>query len=827
MSRAVEVVEAGARGLGRFGFHASSVIAFAQRNPSLCLEAICVIALGVAVNTVMFSLVETVVLNPLPLPRPKEVVEVFDAEQVNVSPVVYLEMKGRMRSYSSLSAATMRRFNLTRRGEALSIVGAMVTPEFFETLRVNPALGRAFLQGRGAAEDGSGLVLSHALWASKFESRRDVIGESVALDGIAHVIVGVTGRECQLPQGAEAWVTPGLGRVPRFAGSLQNADDAALSEEPYLTVFGRLRQGVTPEEAEAEARLVSAKPSRGASTSEAIARIRVERLQERMVAHIRAVAVSMYVAGSFILILVCVNVANLLLAKAIRGARESATRLALGATPARLAIEHLVQGLALAIGGMGAGLGLSLVLLSIVRRVVPATLPRAGEIGLSGQALAYMTFVTVVTSCGAALLGGVRARGSQTSALIRGGHQSAERGRLRLQAALVVVQVALAVPLVVGTAVMLRSFWKVTRQNPGFDAKHALVFELPIAPIERSKGTEIVELHRALLRRFRAVAGVTSAGITNALPLGFSEMLVGVAGSPMSAEGAAFRTSVRFVSAGYVEALGIPLRRGRLFDERDRDGSAPVAIVDELLARRLWEDGRDLGMPVWTHLTGKEPVEVVGVVDTVRASSLEADPRPTLYLPFLQAPPEVTTTSGRSMTYVLRTAGEGSAVAGEVRRIVRETDDRQPVAGMAEMEDIVARSMRSRTVSTMILVAFASVAVFLAIAGVHGVVAQSVAQRRRELGIRAALGATPLQLLRLASSQTLRAAGVGILLGLIATAALLGRLSVFVYDSSALETGFMLVFSCLAMAAVALGTAAFAAREVLSVNPAIVLRQGA
>lgn len=817
--------EAGAPRRGRLRFHVSSVIAFARRNVSLCLEATLVIALGVAVNTVMFSLVETVVLKPLPLPQPEEVVEIFDAESINVSPVAYLEMRGRMRSCSSLSAATMGRFNLTRRGEALSIVGATVTPEFFETLRVRPALGRTFLQGRGAAEDGSGLLLSHALWASEFESRRDVIGESVLLDGIARVIVGVTGPECQLPQGAEAWVTPGVGRVPPFAASLRNEDAAELSDEPYLTVFGRLRQGVTPEEAEAEARLVSTKAPRGAS--EAIARIRVERLQERMVAHIRPVAVSMYVAGCFILLLVCVNVANLLLAKAIRGARESATRLALGATPAVLAIEHLVQGLALAIGGMGAGLGLSLVLLSIVRRVVPATLPRAGEIGLSGQALTYMTVVTVVASCGAALLGGVRALGSRMSALIRGGHQTAERRRSRLQAALVVVQVALAVPLVGGTAVMLRSFWKVTRQNPGFDAKHALVFELPIAPAERSEGAEIVALHRALLRRFRAVAGVTSAGITNALPLGFSEMSVGVAGSAMPAERASLRASVRYVSEGYVEALGIPVRRGRLFDERDREGTAPVAIVDELLARRLWEEGRDLGMSVWTDLTGETPVEVVGVVGAVRASSLEADPRPTLYLPFLQAPTEVTTTSGRSMTYVLRTAGEGSAVAGEVRRIVREVDDRQPAAGMAEMEDVVARSLRVRTVSTMILVAFASVAVLLAIAGVHGVVAQAVAQRRRELGIRAALGATPLQLLHLASSQALRAAGAGILLGLIAAAALLGRLSVFFYDLSAPETGLMVVFSCLALAAVALGTAVFAAREVLSVNPAIVLRQGA
>lgn len=826
MSGPSEVPGAGIRGSERLGFHVSSALAFAWRTPSLCLGATFGIALGVAVNTVMFAVLETVVLNPLPLPRPKEVVEVFDTDSVHVSPVVYLELKGRVRSFSSLSAATLQKYNVTRRAEALSIVGAVVTPEFFETLGVRPALGRTFLQGRGAAEDGSSLVISHALWTRLFESRRDVVGERVALDGVAYVVIGVMGPECALPRGAESWVTPGLGDVPRFAASLRS-ENAALSEEPYLTVLGRLRHGVAPETAEAEARLASADSADDPPASEPGGRLRVERLQERMVAHVRMVAVSMYVAGWLILLLACVNVANLFLAKAVRGAREAATRLALGATSTRLAMEHLVQGLVLSVGGLGAGLGLSLALLSAVRWFIPATLPRADEIGLSSRALAYMAVVTVLTSCAAAVLGGVRVLGSRTSTLIRGSHQSTERARTRLQSALVAVQIALAVPLLAGTAVMLRSFWKVTTLDPGFNAEHALVFDLPIAPNDRSNGSEVVELHQALLRRLGAVAGVTSVGITNALPLGFSDMSVGVSGSSTTAEGANLRASLRFVSAGYVEALGIPLLRGRLFDDRDREGTSPVAIVDELLAKRLWKDGYDLRMRVWNDLSGNEPLDVVGVVGTVRAGSLEADPRPTLYLPFAQAPPEVATTSGRAMTYVLRTVGEGSAVAGEVRRIVREVDDRLPVSGMAEMDDVVERALSGRAVPTMILVAFAATAALLATGGVYGVVAQAVAQRRRELGIRAALGATRLHLLWLASSRTLQATGAGVLLGVIAAAALLGRLSGFFYDCGALDTVSMVTLACLALATVALGAAVFAAREALSVNPAAVLRKGA
>lgn len=803
-------------------------LAFVRQNPLLCLGAMGGIAFGVAVNTVMFSVVDTVVLNPLLLPRPKEVVEVFDAESVNVSPVAYLALKGQTRSFSSLSAATMQRYNCSRRGEALSIVGAVVTAEFFETLGLRPELGRTFLQGRGTAEDGNALILSHAVWTRQFEGRRDVIGESVALDGLASVIVGVMGPECRLPQGAEAWVTPGLGGVPRFAGSLRS-EDPGLSEEPYLSVFGRLKQGATPEAAEAEARLVSVSPAstNGAAALEPNGRLRVQRLQERMVAHLRAVAVSMYVAGWLILLLACVNVGNLFLAKAVRGAREAATRLALGATPARLTVERLVQGLVLSVGGLGVGLGLALVLLSIARRLVPATLPRAQEIGLSGRALAYMAVVTVLSSCAAALLGRARVLESRTSTLMRGGHQSTDLAHSRLQSLLVVAQIALAVPLLGGTAVMLRSFWRVTRLDPGFDAAHALVFDLPIAPKERSDGTEVVGLHQTLLRRLRAVAGVRSAGITNALPLGFSDMSVGVGGSSPTTEGANLRANLRFVSAGYVEALGIPLRQGRLFDDRDREGSAPVAIVDELLARLLWNDGGGLRKRVWTDLSGEEPLEVVGVIGTVRSGSLEADPRPTLYLPFLQAPPEVTTTSGRSMTYVLRTVGEGYAVAGEVRRIVRAADDRLPVAGMAEMEDVVERALSSRKVSTMILVSFGAAAALLAAGGVYGVVLQSVAQRRRELGIRAALGATPLSLLWLASSRILRATGTGILLGVIAAPALIGRLSALSYDCGAFETASMVTLSSLVLAIVALAAAALAAREVLSVNPASVLRQNA
>jgi predicted permease len=731
------------------------------RSPAFAAVAVATLALGIGANTAIYSLVQGVLLRALPFPESGRIVSLgeWDRDErrsITVSPANFLDWQEQNRVFDAIGAwyATSLAFAEGIEPERLSVTAA--TPGFFRALRVAPALGRVFDAGQARHGAAPVAVLSHDLWVRRFHSDPQVVGRSVSLDGESYTVLGVMPRGFGYPEGsADLWIPADLGSNP---SSQRGAH--------YLDVLARLRPGVSIERAAVEMTEIAAGLERRYPGTNKGYGVSVVPLRDRLVGEVGKTLWILLGAVGLVALIACVNVANLLLARATRRTTEFGLRTALGARRSRLIRQLLTESAVLALAGGALALPLAAWAIETVRRLSP-DLPRLAEVSVDGGVLAF----TAALSLAAVALSGLApawnaARLSPMAALRSGAGSDARSARIRRT--LVAAEIGLALLLLSGAGLLLRSLQRLRHVDPGFRPEKVLSFEITLPAARYPDEGAVAAFTDALLSRLSALPDVRAAGATFALPLtgtSFSSSFR-VAGRPVAPEDEP-SAQLRVATRDYFAALGIPLKRGRLFTGEDRRGAPQAILISESAARKFFPEGDAIGQrlrfgahPGETRIEG----EVVGVVGDVHEKGLHAGPIPEFYGSLEQAPVD-------SFAVAIRTAGDAAAISSAAREQVRSLDPSLPVTGLRTVEEIVRRSLSRERFTMLLLAAFAALSLLLSVVGLYGVMADAVGQRTREIGIRVALGASRQRVLGQILAESARLLGAGLALGLAAALA--------------------------------------------------------
>jgi putative ABC transport system permease protein len=794
-----------------------------RKNAGFTLVAVAALALGIGANTAIFSVVNAVLLRPLPFEEPGRIVYLTGRAGADGAPTRvfsypnFLDVKSQARVFEHAAAYGRAQQFLTEGDEPERVQGAYVSAEMFPLLGVGPALGRAFT----ADEDQPGaprvVVLGHGLWERRFGSDPSVVGREVQFASGPATVVGVMPRGFKFPveeRQTEFWMAFAR-NVP--AGQLSNRGAV------FLEVVARLAPGVTHEQARAEADVLARRLAEQHPADNTGLGIVVTPLHESLVGETRTALLILLGAVGLVLLIACANVANLLLARAASRQKEIAVRTALGASRLRIVRQLLTESLLLALAGGALGLLLALWGVDLLAAASPADIPRVGEIGLDPWVLLFTLGTSLVTGVVFGLVPAWQASKAEVhDALKEGGRGSTEGGRGRVRAVLVVSEVALSLVLLVGAGLLLRSFAQLLDVSPGFESRNLLAADVAFGTTYKEDAQRVAFVREALARA-SAAPGVRAVGAVDPLPLGgnFTAYSFEVEGRTPARPGEEPDAQHRVVTPDYFRAMAIPVRRGRVFAERD-DARAPfVVVVNETFVRRYFGGeeplGRRLRFDTGGGATDNPLVEIVGVVGDVRHAGLEAPPDPEMYVPFAQSP-------RARMSFVARTEADPLAAAPALRAALRQLDARQPVYNVRPMEQLLSQSVARRRFNLALLALFASVALALAAVGIYGVMAYTVEQRRHEIGIRLALGAQARDVFRLVVGQGMGLALAGIGLGLVAALAATRLMSSLLYGVSAADP---LTYAGIALllAGVAFAACYLPARRASRVDPMDALRQ--
>ena len=783
-----------------------------RRNPGFTVVAILALAVGIGANTAVFTVVNGVLLRPLPFPESGRLFLISNLPRhapFPNSPALaegdYLEIRRNNRSFERIATFSSLAAILTGAGDPVRAPTAAVTPDFFAVLRASASLGRMF----GSGDEREHIaVLSDALWRNRFGADPRIIGRTITLDGIARTVVGVMPPGFSFPPDAQLW-TPLEIRVDPHNAMLR-------------PVIGRLEPGVSPQQAqsELEALLAALPPAPGEKPGDSIARILP--LKELLVGDVRSSLLMFSGAVAFVLLIACANVANLLLMRAASRRQEVAVRAALGAGRWRLIRQLLIESTLLSLGGAAAGLVVTLWTVPALLALAPAgRLPRTSDVRIDGWVLGATLLVSVATGVISGLAPAFRITRRDPRPSLNPGSRSETGRRERLRAALAVFEVGLAVVLLSGAGLMLRSFLRLRTVHPGFRPDNVLTMTVDLPPAVYKTAAQMRAFHNSILAKLAAIPGVAAAGAVNWRPLG-GMLIRGDFQVEGSQRPKGYMVDKPVVSPGYFRAMGIRMLRGRDFDERDNETGPGVVIVSESVARRLWPGEDPIGkrIAMRDHPAPKDWMNVIGVVDDIRQETLKQPPDPAIYVPYQQ----VTSPFFLShMTFAVRTASHSESVAQAMRAALRETDKEQPVETIATMQDLIAASTAEPLFETRLLAAFSMIALLLAAIGIYGVLAYSVAERTREIGIRMALGAVKSDVVGMVLRHTLALAGGGILFGLAGAFALSRVLAKFLFNVSPTDAATLLAVTFL-LAAVALIAAWMPARRAAGVDPAVALR---
>jgi putative ABC transport system permease protein len=788
-----------------------------RKNPGFTVVAVVTLALGVGASTAIFSAVNPILFEPLPYPHSERIVSAWDFDaggaQLPVTFGTFREVSERARSFDALAAMKAWQPTVTIGGEPERLEGQRVSADYFRVLGVPPAAGRGFEPPEDEPGGRNVVVLGEALWRRRFGGAAAVVGREIRLDDDLYTVVGVMPREFEnVPApSAEVWAP------------LQY--DKSLPPEGrewghHLSMIGRLRAGVTIDEARRELDAIAhtsapefSRPAH-ASLGEGLA---IRSLQEDVTAGVRPALLAVLGAAGLLLLIACVNVTNLLLARGARRRGEFAMRAALGATRARLVRQMLAESLLLSFAGGAAGLLAARFGTGALVALGPAGLPRAAAIGsVSGAAFAFAAAVTTLVGL---LVGLAPSLHASRVDLRVGVQQSSYRhagGQRLTRRVLVVAEVALAFVLLVSAGLLLRSLERLFAVDPGFDTSHLLTMQVQVSGQRFDKETAERFFARAL-EAVRRVPGVDAAGFTSQLPLSGDKDEYGALFEG-DRPGSAYNVFRYAVSPGYLETAGIPLRRGRLPDGRDTAGAPPVAVISESLARIKFGDQDPVGRRLHIGPIDRPWFTVVGVVGDVRQVSLAESQPEAVYVPAAQW-----WFVDTAMSLVVRARGGAAALAPAVREAIRSADKDQPVARVATMDELLARSAAERRFALVLFEAFGVAALVLAAVGVYGLLSGSVAERTREIGVRLALGATRRDILSLVVRQGMKLVGLGVVIGLAGAAAASRALASLLYGVSRLDPAsyFGVVALLASVSAVACWLPAWRASRV---DPSITLR---
>jgi len=793
------------------------------RHPGFTLVTLVTLALGVGVNTALFSVINAVLLRPLPYKDSERLVTInHDYPQIklkaSVSAFGYEHYRDHAKSFENLTAFQRWECNLSGHGEPERILGMRVTTTFFRTLGVDPIHGRAFTREEGEAGGGQVAVLSYGLWQRRFGGRSSIVDNTIILDGQAVTVVGVMpadfqfGRELGAP--VDIW-------VPILFTPVQRTPDRLTWE--FLTVIGRLKPEVTVKQAQAEMDLIADNLRRQymPQMNRTHWGLAVDSLQESLVGEIRPAFLALLGAVAFVWLIACANVANLLLVRAAARRKEIDIRAALGARRMRIVRQLLTESLLLALVAGTFGVLLAFVSVRFLTTLEQVRIPRIAEVTLEMRVLLFALGISIL----AGILSGLapalhQFEGRLQETLREGGRAGTGAVSRRMRNSLVVLETALALVLLVGAGLLLKSFSRVQEVKPGFDPRGVLSFHLALPESQYEEPAEIYAFFQTALAKFEALPGVVSAGAVSTLPLtGFgSSGSFRIEGQELGPGQSAPHGARWRATSGYFNAMRIPLLRGRYFSEWDRADRAPVVLIDENLARKYFPNQNPVGRRIAFDTTQEGPRwrEIVGVVGHVKHEGLEGESRVQYYLPQSQAP-------NQRMFVVLRSSKPLDSLAKSIPQVIHELDSSLAVARVSQMETLVENSIAGRRFTTFLLAAFALIAVGLAAVGVYGVISYSVAQRTQEIGVRMALGARTGSVLRLVLTQAFFLTAGGLLIGLAGSLALTRYMKELLFHveptdpvTFAAVSSFLIVVSVLACW--------IPARRATRVNPIIALR---
>ncbi|MGH9868054.1 MAG: ABC transporter permease [Candidatus Polarisedimenticolia bacterium] len=778
-----------------------------RKAPVFTLAVVATLALGIGANTAIFSVVHATLLRDLPFADPDRLVMVWeDASKVGYprdtpSPANYIDWRDQNGVFESMAAMASVGFNLTGSGEPERIEGARVSATLFPLLGVQPLLGRVFAPDEDRPGANQVVVISHGLWQRRFGSDPAIVGSPLALNGASVTVVGVMAPSFRFPAVEdEIWIPMAF-----------SADEAGRRGSHFLKVVARLKPGVTLAQAQTEMTGIAHRLEELYPQSNTNVGAVVVPLHEQLVGNLRPALLVLMGAVGFVLLIACANVANLLLARTAARQKEISIRVALGAERRQLVRQFLTESLVLAALGGCAGLLLSQWGIGLMKTFLPDALAQVKDVTLGAAVMVFAMAVSVITGLMFGLAPAVQAS-RQLSDGLKEGTRGSSSGRMarRVRGALVASEIAVSLVLLIGAGLLMNSFVRLRHVDPGFDPGRLLTMRIALSETTYRQAERRSAFYTELLSGLEALPGVESAAVTTNLPLTFTGNSIGISieGRPDPPPGREIIVVTRVVSPDYFRTMGIPVTGGRPFTGADRDGSQPVAVISESMARLHWsgEDpvGRRIksgpsasGNPYWT---------VVGVVKDVHQFDLGADPRPQIYLPYAQvgffAPRDL----------VVRTSGEPLALAASVRRVVQDLDRDQPIAQVRTMEEIVSSSVGTQRFSTLMLGLFALVALALASVGIYGLISYSVSQRTREIGIRMALGAQRRDVLRLVIFEGMTLVLVGAGIGLLGALALTRLMQGLLYGVSAVDpVTFLATF--LLLAAVALSACYLPARR--------------
>ncbi len=793
-----------------------------RRQPGLTGIAILCLALGIGANTAIFSVVRTVLLGSLPYQDPDRIMrvaETFTAQgrtglQGAVSVPNLTDWRSRNRSFEGLAAYSQGNKNLLSGDEPERVRVVEVTANAMEVLGTRPIIGRLFRPDEDQPGQLPTVLLAEGFWRRRFAGRRDMLKTTIKLDSTTYTVIGVMPAAFDLPISpahTDAW-TPLV-----FASNT----DSKNRGSHWLSVVGRLRAGTTFEAAESEmntiaSRLVAEYPNdlagRGAM---------VRHMRDVVVGGVRPALVLLLGAVGLVLLIACANVANLLLARASGRRREVAIRTALGADSRRIVRQFLTESLLLALAGGALGLAVAYGGLCAILTLAADSLPLASAIGLDPYVLGFTAVVSVVTGLGFGLVPAWQASRPDLRQDLSdsSGKASMGGGRHRLLKSLVVAEGALSLVLLAGAGLLLRSFSTLLRTDPGLVSRNVLTFHARVALGPYPDSTPYVRFYGPVLERLRAIPGIRAVGMTNMLPIQQFGMNgnIGIVGRPAEPDQAKRPfAEFRVVSSGFFRALGIPVRAGREFEDRDGPGAEPVILVNQEFVRRYFP-GED---PIGKQLNAWSPVNytIVGVVGDVKQIGLDQDARAEIYVNAALNPQRL-----GNMTFVVSTVGKPELVTGAVREAVRAVAPGQPLFAIESMEDVVADSLRSRELTLVLLAVLAALAVALAAAGIYGVMAYTVTQRTRELGIRMALGASGRAVTMMVLGDAAVLSAIGVAIGLVATVGLSFLMTKLLFGVGARDPATLMV-ACLVLPTIAIGASAVPALRAARADPLAAIR---
>lgn len=790
------------------------------RNLGFTLAALATFAIGIGANATVFGVVNAVLLRAYPFAEPSRLVALYEKDlrggndRFVLAPANFRDWQAEAKSLAGMAAIGNADFTLRAaevgNGEPERLTGNRVTWNLPRVLGIAPQVGRAFTAEDDRAGAEPVAMISDALWRSRFGADRAIVGKAVEINGRPTTIVGVLPEGVRYPTArSDVWMP--------FAMS-----DSAWTAQRGNHMFdavGRLAPGATLEQAQAELSRTAARIARDFPEIQAGFGANVLPFHRAMTGTVAPVLWVLLGAVTFVLLIACVNVANLTLARGAARQREVAVRTAIGASRWHLVRQQLAESVVLGVAGGALGLVLAAWACRALPAVVPTSIPRLEEAGIDWRVALFTLGMALVASIAAGVVPALQTARADLNGVLKDGGKGSTAGavRARTRDALFVAEVAFALLLLVGAGLTLTSFSRLLGVSPGFRAERVLTAQLSLPRARYASDTVQARFWEQLLPKLRAIPGVAGASVVSLAPLGGGVSMWGyeIVGRPPARANDGPVAVAYSASDDYFRTFGIPVRRGRVFGPQDRFGGTPVAVVSERLARDHFRGEEVLGQRVRFDSAGPA-YEIVGVVGDVKHSSLADDVRPALYTAMAQAP------WGRG-TLVLRATADEAALAGAVRRAVAEVDPALAVADVQPMAGVVARSVARPRFSAMLLGAFAACALVLALVGIYGVVANTVAQRSGEFGIRVALGAKPGDVLRDVLGGSLKRAGLGVGLGLSGAAALTRFLAPELYDTSPFDPVVLSSVSLLVLGVTALASWV-PARRATRVSPTVVLR---